>query len=279
MFHYMSGMIGIILLCLAAGGMLLFVHTLYVKTTLIHLTAAGLPPLTLVHLTDLHGRTRYLNGSLHRLVNRWEPDLVFCTGDLAQHRGQLPRVMKEIAKIRAQHGICFVPGNYERQEARGWKKRAYTAEEYASCKEQWQAKMTVLENKEVFFAIGDARIRVYGFDNSTYGNERYEPDKEEKAKRTYWTVLLAHSPNILSFIREKGIQGDLLLTGHTHGGQIRVVGRTFGAYKHFHIGTKQDMEVGVFSISRGLGTSRLPFRLNCFPEVTVYLLNQPQRPG
>ena len=47
----------------------------------------------------------------------------------------------------------------------------------------------------------------------------------------------------------------------------------FGAYKHFHIGKKADETVGFFCISRGLGTSRLPVRLCCFPEITVYQIN------
>ncbi|KZE54068.1 hypothetical protein AV540_07545 [Brevibacillus parabrevis] len=47
----------------------------------------------------------------------------------------------------------------------------------------------------------------------------------------------------------------------------------FGAYKHFHIGKKADETVGLFCISRGLGTSRLPVRLCCFPEITVYQIN------
>lgn len=50
--------------------------------------------------------------------------------------------------------------------------------------------MTVLENEESLIKIGDALIRVYGFDNSTYGNERYDAQRE--VKPTDWTVFLAH---------------------------------------------------------------------------------------
>lgn len=247
-------------------------QTLYVQTTTVYVTVPRIPPLTLIHLTDLHGRTRYLNCSLHRLLTRWKPDIVCVTGDLVQHSGQLARLMEEIAKIEAKHGIFFVPGNYEREEIRGWQKRLYTAAELAACKKQWQSQMTVLENEESLIKIGEALIRVYGFDNSTYGNERYAAHRDEQ--RADWTVFLAHSPNIISLIYEKGIHADLLLAGHTHGGQVRVCGRTFGAYKHFHVGQKKDKLVGLFSISRGLGTAKIPLRLNCFPEITVYLVNQ-----
>lgn len=89
------------------------------------------------------------------------------------------------------------------------------------------------------------------------------------------TVVLAHSPNIISLMRREGITSDLLLTGHTHGGQIRLCGKAIGAgaYRHFHVGQKADETAGLFSISRGLGTTKLPIRLNCFPEITVYQIN------
>lgn len=271
----MTGAVISILLCMAAGAMLLAFHTLYVQTTRVHLTAKDMPALTLIHITDLHGRNRYLNGSLHRLVNRWKPDVIFVTGDLVQNGDQLASVMDEIAKLEAKQGIYFVPGNYEREEVRGWRKRKYSEAELEARKKQWQARMTVLENEERLVKVGDALMRVYGFDNSTYGNERYRA--KPGGTRADFTVLLAHSPNIISLIRQKEIPADLLLTGHTHGGQVRLFGKTFGAYKHFHIGQKRDRLVGLFSISRGLGTSRLPLRLNCFPEITVHLINQPNR--
>ncbi|WP_254613171.1 hypothetical protein [Brevibacillus sp. HB1.2] len=87
-------------------------------------------------------------------------------------------------------------------------------------------------------------------------------------------IFLAHSPNIISLIHSESLKADLLLTGHTHGGQVRLFNWTIGAYKHFHVGQKEDQSVGVFGISRGLGTSRLPVRLNCFPEITVYGINR-----
>ncbi|MED4584200.1 metallophosphoesterase [Brevibacillus choshinensis] len=262
----MIGIAILFLLCIVA-----VFQTLYVQTSSVHLTVPRMPPLTLIHITDLHGRTRYLNGSLHRLLNRWKPDIVCVTGDLVQNSGQLARLMEEIAKIEAKHGIYFVPGNYEREEIRGWQKRLYTTGEIAACKKQWESQMTVLENEESLIKIGEALIRVYGFDNSTYGNEQY--DTHRKVEHVDWTVFLAHSPNIISLIHEKGIHADLLLTGHTHGGQVRLFGRTFGAYKDFHIGQKKDKLVGLFSISRGLGTAKIPMRLNCFPEITVFLIN------
>lgn len=135
-------------LCLLIGGWLLL-HMLYVKTTRVKLSLPHAPSTTLVHITDLHGRTHFLNGPLHRLVNRHTPDLVMVTGDLAQHGGQLQQVLSELDKIRAGNGMFFVPGNYEQEEVRGMRKRKYTSEAYAKNRDEWAKRMMVLENKGV----------------------------------------------------------------------------------------------------------------------------------
>jgi predicted MPP superfamily phosphohydrolase len=54
------------------------------------------------------------------------------------------------------------------------------------------------------------------------------------------------------------------------GGQIRLFDRTSGSYRHFHVGVKKTGPDRYFAISRGLGTVKLPIRLNCFPEISVY---------
>lgn len=248
--------------------MVVLYHTAYVKTSHVRLEGSSslAESVTIVHISDLHGRTHFLNGALHRLVNVHQPDLVMVTGDLTQHSGQLTRVLDELGRIRASDGMYFVPGNYEREEGRVGK-MAYSAKAYHAHKQSWKKVMTVLENEGCVLDIGDCRMLIYGFDNSIYGNERW---LWNETQQTDLTIFMAHSPNIVSFIRKQGLKADLLLTGHTHGGQVRLFDRTVGAYKHFHVGTKKDQAVGIFGISRGLGTSRIPIRINCFPEITVY---------
>lgn len=259
------------LIILIGMALLLLFHTFWVRTTIAECRTPLLPKLTLIHITDLHGRTRFLNGPLHRLINKWQPDLVCVTGDLAQHRGQLDRVMGEIGRIEAREGIFFVPGNYEREEKRVIGKKLYTDQEYEEMKQVWEGAMRVLENQGIALPFENRILYLYGFDNSVYGNEAYVPQDREAGPA--YTVFLAHSPKIISYIEERGLRADLLLTGHTHGGQIRLFGKTWGAYKHFHVGVKPDNRVGLFAISRGLGTTKLPVRLGCFPEITVYRFN------
>lgn len=266
--------IGLILTIIAGISVIawLLFHTLFVKTTVVNMNHVRLPALTIVHISDLHGRTGFLNGSLHRLVNDWQADLVCVTGDLTQHEGQLEKVMREIARIQAKDGIFFVPGNYEREELRGFRKRKYSNSTYKRMKQVWQQNMTVLENSGASLFYHTGKLEVYGFDNSEYGCERYTG--EQKGEEPAFMLFLAHSPNIMSYIKKHKLTADLLLTGHTHGGQIRILGKTAGAYKHFHIGAIADQQVGIFAISRGLGTTKIPIRMHCFPEITIYRINK-----
>jgi predicted MPP superfamily phosphohydrolase len=259
--------IGFAALAVLAAGFFLF-HTLYVKTSRMVLVCESAPPFRLVHISDLHGRTLFLNGRLSWLVNRHSPDLVCITGDLANNRKQLAEVIKEAGRIRSTYGLFFVPGNYEREEVRLFRKRPISTEAYRENMAAVGTAMTVLQNDSRCIGIGGRRVLLYGFDNSVYGNEAYTLDVG--SLNPDYTILLAHSPNIYSLIDRLALPFHLLLTGHTHGGQIRLFDRTIGRYRHFHVGVKQTGPDRHFAISRGLGTVKLPIRLNCFPEISVY---------
>jgi predicted MPP superfamily phosphohydrolase len=104
-----------------------------------------------------------------------------------------------------------------------------------------------------------------------YGNERLHTSAENLQANDY-VILMAHSPSIIDFIRFNNLSYNLLLVGHTHGGQVRLFGKTVGAYKHFHVGMKLVGENSYFHINRGLGTVKIPVRLACSPEVSVFKL-------
>lgn len=260
------GLVALALVLAGAGYVVWSTLTVEVKEYRVPVPTAGRDGFTIVQISDLHGRTGFLNGRVHELVNRLEPDLICVTGDLANHRGQLPQVIREIGKLRARHGVFFVPGNYEREESAGLlRKRRLERDVY---KEHLRGEMEVLENAFRRVKVGETDVFVYGFDNSIYGNERYTAEGEEREGE--FRLYLAHSPNIVHFLRGLGLQPHLLLVGHTHGGQIRLFNRTVGAYSYFHIGLKKAGEVFYFAINRGLGTVKIPVRLNCRPEISVY---------
>ncbi|QHT63590.1 hypothetical protein GXP70_28970 [Paenibacillus lycopersici] len=261
----------IIIAALAGLASLGALHTLWVRYSYYRIGSKNAGGLTVVQLSDLHGRIRFINGSLVRKVNRLNPDLVMITGDLASRKGQLPKIMKEIQKIQCPR-IFFVPGNYEREGMDGFRKKSYAQAEYDSILSQLRHRhVAVLDNRGVTVEHAGKRVLVYGFDNSVYGNERMTRSAED-VQRHDAVILLAHSPSIIHYISRHRIPFDLLLTGHTHGGQIRVMNRTIGAYRHFHTGLKIMNGSERFFIHRGLGTVKIPLRIGCSPEIAVFSL-------
>jgi predicted MPP superfamily phosphohydrolase len=92
------------------------------------------------------------------------------------------------------------------------------------------------------------------------------------AKENIFTLLIAHRPATFSVARDSGI--DLLLCGHVHGGQFRIplVGGVFGPGQGFfpeHAAGLFVEDATTMIISRGIGNSAFPFRVNNRPEIVV----------
>ncbi|MBP1994886.1 metallophosphoesterase [Paenibacillus eucommiae] len=262
-----------IVICLAAAVIVgLVFQTFYVKHS--YHSLGSMPhrsnsKFTVVQLSDLHGRTRFLNGSLSKMVNKIQPDYVVITGDLASKKKQLVRVLDELQKIECRN-IYFVPGNYEREEVYKFRKRSFSADEYAHIIQLIQKQgITVLENNGALRDINNKQLFIYGFDNSIYGNERISVSRAGLQHYDY-VIFLAHSPTIIDTVDRKQLPYNLLLVGHTHGGQIRLFGRTIGAYKDCHVGLKIVEGGKSFYINRGLGTVKIPLRFACPPEIAVF---------
>lgn len=94
----------LVLAAISVAGWLLY-QTFFVKTSVVSIFTDVLVFLTAPCIVS----------------SKWQPDLVCVTGDLTQHHGQLEKVMREIAKIKMKDRIFFVPGNYEREERRGFR--------------------------------------------------------------------------------------------------------------------------------------------------------------
>jgi len=224
--------------------------------------AGGGRTVRVVQLSDLHGRTRFLNGSISAQVNALRPDVVCVTGDLVSHQSDLPRVLAELGRLQCPR-LYFVPGNWERETLKRGRKRLLTPAETDALLRQVDGVARVLLNAGEVLDIGGLRLLIYGFDNSLEGLAAYHPPAQFADAR----LLLAHAPQIIESVRRGAVPFDLLLTGDTHGGQIRVLGRTRPDVQGWHVGAERQAGGGVFYISRGLGTTKLPLRLGSPPEI------------
>lgn len=240
---------------------LIFMY-LYVSNNLLRINRVTLgqissqhPPIKYIHITDIHGKIKFLNGSLSELINKEEVDFILLTGDLIHEFRDLDRVIEALKAIKVK--IFVVLGNNERQ-CTAFNELC----ELISATEN----LTLLINEEVHIDLKGYKIGIYGFDNSLYGNERYHPSNETHD----YKIILAHSPSIISFIENFNVTYNHLLVGHTHGGQIRIGNLPLTPYARFHVGDKFHEDGSIFSINKGIGTSRLPLRINATPEIRVY---------
>jgi predicted MPP superfamily phosphohydrolase len=258
----------VVLLVLAA--LFIVYSTYWVKYSHVQLGDPTSKKVTVVQISDLHGQTQFINGYLSKMVNRVNPDLVMITGDLASTQEQLDKVLEEIRQIKCE-SLFFVPGNHERYGLVQSRFQLNSDQDYEAILRTIQdANITVLSNREFPVDIGDKKFLIYGFDNSLYGKERLTMRVEDLQSFDV-IIMLAHSPSIIETSLQPHIPFDLLLVGHTHGGQIRLFGHTIGAYKNYHVGLKRIDQRKHFYINRGLGTSRLfPIRVACSPEIAVF---------
>lgn len=223
-----------------------------------------------VHLTDLHvDRYQPRHDVIVDIVKELHPDWIFITGDLLNVPEGLPHLFRFLARLRLIAPVYMTLGNHDHYSG-------VSVAEYAEQADRH--KITLLVNQSAIVLTGKGEFVIVGVDDPSLhrADLRCVP---LRADRRY-TLLLAHAPNILDYVEDHHAI-DLILCGHSHGGQWRVPGiPTFwlppgcnGRVAGWH-------ESGAHRlyINRGLGWSFLPFRLNCRPEIAVIEWVEEQTP-
>lgn len=238
----------------------------------LRLPVANLPPaltgLRILHLSDVHLWTLVTTDDLARALRQVPQgacDLVCMTGDLADDMAQLPRGLELIADLDAPLGHFACLGNHE--HARGLREalRAYADSEVSLLR----ASGRVLEHRGqplVIAGIDDLRALP-----RTPQREFY-PDQLRRAlgptDPAAFTLLLSHRPSVLPHAAAAGV--DVVLAGHTHGGQLAIAGTSIlelnGATR-WAWGIYQEAEA-TMHVTAGMG-QWFPFRLGCPPEMVL----------
>ncbi len=207
----------------------------------------------LVHFTDLHhkGDRAYLQ-SLVRKINALSPDSVCFTGDLIEEKQYLPEALEGLAQIKSP--LYGVPGNHDY-----WSKADFKniAAQFAKTGGRW-----LMDEQQV---TADGRFSIIG---ATCVSLKQPAFKLNPATRN---ILLMHFP---AWVKKFGTQKfDLLLAGHSHGGQVRLplygpVYIPFGV-EQYDMGLFQT-DCGPLYVNPGIGWFPFPIRFNCRPEITVF---------
>ena len=228
----------------------------------LHPALAGL---RIALLTDLHaggGTPLSMVRRAVRLAMAESPDLVAITGDFAADDAPgFADVLQALSGLRARFGVYAVPGNHD----------------YTVGIEQWHRavrshpQITDLTNATRTLDVDGARLCVAGVDDFYEGAPR--PEVLPLPGERDFTLLLAHGPDQAEHLCREDDAVDLVLSGHTHGGQVRVpfVGALINSAKHdelYEAGLQRRPWTQVYT-SRGLGTIHLPVRFMCRPELAI----------
>lgn len=228
-------------------------------------TAAAL---TIVHLSDSHFAWYYSTKRWQKLlysISQTKPDLILFTGDLIDdyrywQKRSANELISLLQSLEAPLGKYAVLGNHDyRWEAKDWVKAVLT-----------QGGFTILENQEVTLFQQGTVLSISGTDDYQEGSTQ----KALRPAQADFKLLLAHEPDQIDELRYLQ-EYDLVLSGHSHGGQIRLPfyrKRNVGS-RHYTFGTHQ-LNGTVLSISSGLGMTGLPLRLGVLPEIIYYRLPQ-----
>ena len=224
-----------------------------------------------LHLSDLHLGTLSLSGRALDQAARWAhdrpPDVVVITGDLVRRPGGRGALDGALARLPARHGIFAVLGNHDVDDARDPFSRP------TDLSDLHEAGAVLLRDGERTLEVGAARVQIVGVDPAAYkaGSsrpaERADPDADLR-------ILLSHYPEIVRRLPQGSFH--LVLAGHYHGGQI-CVPTPWGKLRLKDL--RSSYWEGLFAtpsaalhVSRGLGTSFVPFRFLARPEATALTL-------
>ena len=235
---------------------------------------AELDGLRLLHLSDLHLGSFSLNERALERALAWaesrEPDLVAVTGDLlSRPRGRVA-LTEALARLRPPFGTYAVLGNHDVAETRD----PFSKATLRAGVETEGVHLLVNAGRSV--AVRGARVQLAGVDPVAYLNGTAHPvglvDPSARVR-----ILLSHFPDVVDRLHPGAY--DLVLAGHIHGGQI-CLPYPGGKVRLSHVRGRYweglfPLPNTALHVSRGLGTTFVPFRLFARPEATELVLRRP----
>ncbi len=204
----------------------------------------------LVHVSDIHydGDREYIT-QVVELINAQKADYVCFTGDFITNKSFLPEILDILDELESP--VIAVPGNHE----------YWQGVDLIEIDKRLRAKGGRLLVNEVF--QGD-RVRFIG-------NAELEPLRESDITNGVANVLLAHYPSVVDLPLQDGLKYDLILSGHTHGGQVRLPGYGALITPYSSSGYESGLyetEKGPLYVTSGVGWL-IKVRFFCRPEIVV----------
>jgi predicted MPP superfamily phosphohydrolase len=218
----------------------------------------------IVQLSDLHYGPLVSLGFLRDVIaraNRIKRDLIVCTGDYVHERnatGHIDRVWPLVSELRAPEGVLSVLGNHDH-----WADTARSQYWLERTGQDLRQKVTAIErNGSRLWIVGAGDL--WEDHKSLDGLSSEIPEADCR-------IVLAHNPDTAD--SEFSTRVDLMISGHTHGGQVKIpfIGTPVLPVRNktYSSGLKISPRGTKVFISRGIGWAVFPVRFNCYPEIAV----------
>ncbi len=248
------------------------------ETKIINVSSEKLPQefdgFRIVQISDLHnaefGKD---NSKLISALKETDADIIVITGDIIDSRKtNIDRALHFAGEAALLAPAYYVNGNHESRLENAEYNRLITGLESAG--------VTVLENKVAEISLGDETITLIGINDPKFRMELVDDTTEQNIahqlmsaapQNNNYTVLLAHRPEYFDVYAGKV---DLVFSGHAHGGQfiIPFIGGILapgqGFLPEYYDGLYEQSGTSMI-VSRGIGNSIFPFRINNKPEIVV----------
>jgi uncharacterized protein len=241
-------------------GLLVLLDALFIEPNWIQVTRWQVKgnvssPLKIAHLSDLHtSHVGYRERKLLKLLDAEAPDIIVITGDTLSSWGTYRGESELLKRLHAPLGVWLVRGNWEVDHPLRHERQFY-------------------KSLGVHFLLNEsAEVRkdiwLIGLDDPTFGHEDLSAALSKVPPNAY-RIVLFHSPE---FFSASAGQYALALTGHSHGGQVRIpflkplwLPQGVGPYVQGWF----EKDGSRMYVSRGIGMTLLPIRFDCRPELPI----------
>ena len=214
----------------------------------------------IIHLSDIHHSPftdlEHISRAV-KIANRLNPDMFVLTGDYVSHEDEyIAPVAKVLGELRAEFGTHACLGNHDH-----WTDAEVVTESFRS------ENINVLINEGFRLQVRDSSFWLAGVDDYMVGKTDIAASMRG-AFPDEMKMLLAHNPIIIHQAAKLGI--DLMLSGHTHGGQVKVrdAKKRIFPKRKLSSGLHRRKNTQIY-ITRGIGTVVLPVRYQCPPEISL----------
>jgi predicted MPP superfamily phosphohydrolase len=232
---------------------------------------ADLDGLRVLHLSDIHLSAFLSESDLARVIdaaNELRPHLAAVTGDLISQFGDpIDACLRQLARLKTDAGVVGCMGNHEHYAQ---------VENYAAAAAA-RLGMPFLRGQARPYRFGSATLNIAGVDYQPLNKKStYLRGADRLIVPGQTNILLSHNPDVFPVAARQGY--NLMLAGHTHGGQVSVeiLDQAINParfFTHYVYGLYRQASAAAY-VTRGIGTIGIPARIGAPPEITLLRLRK-----